>query len=122
MWWATARARSSVLGRSRCPGCGGVDGGHHLGAHRLHGGPRSPRQVDKAGAPDACAPEMPATQELGCRACGSSPMMAAMGAVKMHADVETDAALVGRLIAGQFPQWIDLPIEPVVSYGTDHDI
>jgi hypothetical protein len=50
-------------------------------------------------------------------------MMAAMGAVKMHADeVETDAALVGRLIAGQFPQWIDLPIEPVVSYGTDHDI
>ena len=41
----------------------------------------------------------------------------------MHADeVETDVALVRRLLAGQFPQWADLPIDPVVSYGTDHDI
>ena len=41
----------------------------------------------------------------------------------MHAnEVETDDALVRRLLAGQFPQWADLPIEPVVSYGTDHDI
>ena len=42
---------------------------------------------------------------------------------KMHADeVATDAALVRRLLAGQFPQWAELPIELVVSYGTDHDI
>lgn len=41
----------------------------------------------------------------------------------MHADeVETDVALVRRLLAGQFPQWAGLTIEPVVSYGTDHDI
>ena len=41
----------------------------------------------------------------------------------MHADeVETDVALVRRLLAGQFPQWADLSIDPVVSYGTDHDI
>ena len=41
----------------------------------------------------------------------------------MHADeIETDVALVRRLLAGQFPQWADLPIDPVVSYGTDHDI
>ncbi len=41
----------------------------------------------------------------------------------MHADeVDTDVALVRRLLAGQFPQWAELPIEPVVSYGTDHDI
>jgi aminoglycoside phosphotransferase (APT) family kinase protein len=41
----------------------------------------------------------------------------------MHADeIDTDAALVRRLLAGQFPQWADLAIEPVVSYGTDHDI
>jgi aminoglycoside phosphotransferase (APT) family kinase protein len=41
----------------------------------------------------------------------------------MHAgEVETDAALVRRLLEGQFPQWAELPIEPVVSYGTDHDI
>jgi len=41
----------------------------------------------------------------------------------MHADeIETDAALVRRLLAGQFPQWADLPIDLVVSYGTDHDI
>ena len=41
----------------------------------------------------------------------------------MHADeIETDVALVRRLLAGQFPQWADLGIEPVASYGTDHDI
>ncbi len=41
----------------------------------------------------------------------------------MHADqTETDVALVRRLLAGQFPQWADLAIDPVVSYGTDHDI
>jgi aminoglycoside phosphotransferase (APT) family kinase protein len=41
----------------------------------------------------------------------------------MHADeVHTDAALVGRLLAGQFPQWAELPVEAVASYGTDHDI
>jgi len=46
-----------------------------------------------------------------------------MSATRMHADeVETDAALVRRLLAGQFPHWADLPIDPVVSYGTDHDI
>ena len=46
-----------------------------------------------------------------------------MAAPKMHADeIETDAALVRRLLAGQFPHWADLAIEPVVSYGTDHDI
>ncbi len=40
---------------------------------------------------------------------------------KMHADeVDTDVALVGRLLATQFPQWADLPIEPVPSAGTDN--
>jgi aminoglycoside phosphotransferase (APT) family kinase protein len=49
--------------------------------------------------------------------------MTSMGVTRMHADeVATDAALVRRLLAGQFPQWSDRPIEPVVSYGTDHDI
>src|SRR2546425_299781 len=37
----------------------------------------------------------------------------------MHADeVETDADLVRRLLATQFPEWAALPIEPVVSSGT----
>lgn len=41
----------------------------------------------------------------------------------MHTDeIETDADLVRRLLAGQFPRWAELPIRPVVSYGTDHDI
>ncbi len=45
-----------------------------------------------------------------------------MGA-RMHADeVETDVALVRRLLTAQLPQWAELPIDPVVSYGTDHDI
>jgi aminoglycoside phosphotransferase (APT) family kinase protein len=39
----------------------------------------------------------------------------------MHADeVDTDISLVSRLVAGQFPQWSDLSIEPVRSAGTDH--
>ena len=39
----------------------------------------------------------------------------------MHADeVDTDSALVGRLLAEQFPQWADLTIEPVLPMGTDN--
>ncbi|WP_433515493.1 aminoglycoside phosphotransferase family protein [Nonomuraea sp. CA-143628] len=46
-----------------------------------------------------------------------------MKATKMHADeIETDVALVRRLLAAQFPRWAELPIAPVDSYGTDHDI
>ena len=46
-----------------------------------------------------------------------------MASPKMHADeIDTDVALVRRLLAGQFPGWANLEIEPVVSYGTDHDI
>jgi len=41
----------------------------------------------------------------------------------MHADeVDTDAALVGRLLAAQFPQWAALPIESVPFFGTDNAI
>jgi aminoglycoside phosphotransferase (APT) family kinase protein len=41
----------------------------------------------------------------------------------MHADeVHTDIELVGRLLARQFPRWADLPLRPVPSYGTDHDV
>lgn len=44
-----------------------------------------------------------------------------MSAGKMHVDeVDTDVSLVGRLLAAQFPQWADLPIEPVPSAGTDN--
>ncbi len=46
-----------------------------------------------------------------------------MSAGKMHIDeVDTVASLVGRLLAEQFPQWADLPIEPVDSAGTDNAI
>lgn len=41
----------------------------------------------------------------------------------MHADeIWTDVPLVRRLLAGQFPRWAGLPVTPVESYGTDHDI
>ena len=37
----------------------------------------------------------------------------------LHADeFRTDADLVRRLVAGQFPEWADLPIRPVASDGT----
>jgi aminoglycoside phosphotransferase (APT) family kinase protein len=39
----------------------------------------------------------------------------------MHVDgVDTSVSLVVRLLATQFPQWADLPIEPVPSAGTDN--
>jgi aminoglycoside phosphotransferase (APT) family kinase protein len=42
---------------------------------------------------------------------------------KMHADeVDIDSSLVVRLLAGQFPQWADLPLSPVPSAGTDNAI
>ena len=42
---------------------------------------------------------------------------------KMHADeVDTDVPLVRRLLAAQFPQWAGLPIEPVLSSGTQNAV
>lgn len=39
----------------------------------------------------------------------------------MHADeVATDAALVRRLLAAQFPEWAELPVEPLLPWGTDN--
>jgi aminoglycoside phosphotransferase (APT) family kinase protein len=41
----------------------------------------------------------------------------------MHADeLEIDADLVRRLLAGQFPQWAELPLARVESFGTDFAI
>ncbi|MGD9890810.1 MAG: aminoglycoside phosphotransferase family protein [Dehalococcoidia bacterium] len=46
-----------------------------------------------------------------------------MCAAKMHEDeFETDPSLVRRLLAAQFPQWADLPIERIASTGTDYAI
>ena len=39
----------------------------------------------------------------------------------MHVDeLHTDEPLVRRLLAGQFPQWAELPLERVASSGTDN--
>lgn len=44
-----------------------------------------------------------------------------MPPVKMHdGEIDTDPSLVRRLLVSQFPQWADLPIEPVPSAGTDN--
>jgi aminoglycoside phosphotransferase (APT) family kinase protein len=44
-----------------------------------------------------------------------------MSQQKMHADeVETSSALVGRLLAAQFPRWAHLPVRAVPSAGTDN--
>ncbi len=46
-----------------------------------------------------------------------------MAARRLHpGQVVTDVPLVRRLLEGQFPEWAELPVEPVASYGTDHDI
>jgi aminoglycoside phosphotransferase (APT) family kinase protein len=42
---------------------------------------------------------------------------------KMHVDeIDTDEALVRRLLAAQFPQWAGLPIEALPAGGTDNAI
>ncbi|MGW4928485.1 aminoglycoside phosphotransferase family protein [Agromyces sp. NPDC004153] len=42
---------------------------------------------------------------------------------RMHDDeVTTDAALVARLVAAQFPDWAGLPVTPVEPWGTDNAI
>ncbi|MCW2965591.1 MAG: aminoglycoside phosphotransferase [Actinomycetia bacterium] len=42
---------------------------------------------------------------------------------KMHEDeLDTDEALVRRLLAAQFPQWAELPIEALPAGGTDNAI
>jgi aminoglycoside phosphotransferase (APT) family kinase protein len=42
---------------------------------------------------------------------------------KMHADeLDTDEALVRRLLVAQFPQWAELPIEALPAGGTDNAI
>jgi len=65
---------------------------------------------------------LPARKDV-CRADAVRPMTTVMRAIKLHADeIETDVALVRRLLAGQFPQWADLPVVPVASHGADHDI
>ncbi len=44
-----------------------------------------------------------------------------MSTDKLHDDeVGTDAGLVRRLLAAQFPEWAELPIVPVRSAGTDN--
>ncbi|HXC56901.1 MAG TPA: aminoglycoside phosphotransferase family protein [Rhizomicrobium sp.] len=41
--------------------------------------------------------------------------------VRMHdGEIDTDAALVRRLLAAQFPRWAHLPVTPVASSGTDN--
>ena len=41
----------------------------------------------------------------------------------MHPDqLDVDAPLVRRLLAAQFPQWAELPLEPVEPAGTDNAI
>ena len=41
----------------------------------------------------------------------------------MHGgEIDIDLALVGRLVASQFPAWAELPLEPVEPAGTDNAI
>jgi aminoglycoside phosphotransferase (APT) family kinase protein len=54
---------------------------------------------------------------------GRTGTLPGMARAKMHTDeIDTDAALVRRLLNRQFPQWAELPVTLVPSYGTDHDI
>jgi aminoglycoside phosphotransferase (APT) family kinase protein len=43
-----------------------------------------------------------------------------MGVMSGHHEVHVDADLVRRLLAARFPQWAELPVTPVESFGTDN--
>ncbi len=81
------------------------------------GNMRSRRAVEKLGA-----------VEIGTRPDGAGRPSVTYriqvdAALRMHADeVETDASLVRRLLAAQFPAWAELPIERVLPAGTDNAI
>ncbi|GGP97633.1 aminoglycoside phosphotransferase family protein [Streptosporangium pseudovulgare] len=46
-----------------------------------------------------------------------------MHAAKLHADEpDHDVPLIRRLLAAQFPEWADLPVEPFASSGTDNAV
>src|SRR5262249_11989149 len=46
-----------------------------------------------------------------------------MSVGKMHVEeVDTNVSLVARLLATQFPQWADLPLDPIPSAGTDNTL
>ncbi len=58
----------------------------------------------------------PFFQKINLLRKNSTPVM-----VKMHADeLDIDLSLVQRLLAKQFPSWVDLPLQPVSSAGTDN--
>ena len=48
--------------------------------------------------------------------------MASVPGTRPAAEVRIDATLVRRLVAGQFPQWANLAVEPVESAGWDNTI
>jgi aminoglycoside phosphotransferase (APT) family kinase protein len=49
--------------------------------------------------------------------------MVVVNAARMHADeLDTDEALVRRLLEAQFPQWAELPIDALPAGGTDNAI
>src|SRR5947209_6976456 len=75
----------------------------------------------------AVTPHPPTSSASGppCYGCGATRgrQETRVSSQRMHADeVVTDASLVRRLLAGQFPEWAGLPIEAVPSAGTDNVI
>jgi hypothetical protein len=79
--------------------------------------------VTKRARPKASADQRAVREKISCGQMLGSAIMTLMGAAKMHADeIETNVALMRKPLAGQFPQWMDLPISRVMSYGTDNYI
>ncbi|SEO53168.1 aminoglycoside phosphotransferase family protein [Paenibacillus sp. OV219] len=77
--------------------------------------------VAEAEAEAGAGAEAGADAEAGAGAGAGAGSEAEAGS--LHAgEVRVDAALVKRLLAGQFPQWVELPLVRVKSTGTDNAI
>ena len=63
------------------------------------------------------------SEQTSCALAIGPAIVTLMGEARLHADeIETSVPLIRKLLAAQFPQWMDLPISRVESYGTDNYI
>src|SRR5207247_4356841 len=73
--------------------------------------------------PQCCLPRPLRPGRVRSPARAGRRRAAIAGAGRMHADeLETDEALVHRLLAAQFLQWAELPIEALPAGGTENAI
>src|SRR5262249_18261638 len=87
--------------------------------------PQAPARTGGIGAEARRTRQVRGAQEMAPLRTRSAEgcLVTVASAARMHDhEREVDAQLVRRLLAAQFPQWADLPLERVLPAGTDNAI